>query len=513
MKIRRRAHRRSLKGMAVTLALMASVVAFGIPASAVHDDGFALQGDVDHASLIDWVDLFDVAGGVATKKAALPAGFIQASFSADHIEPDPSAYATGSKDIYKIGDGIDGNPATGNSGWQCKESNNIGSKFNLVNAYAAAFRNAANQLIVTFGSEITSPNGNRNAGVWLLQDQNVGCTPSGGGGTNFAGVHKDGDVFIVSAFTGGGDTSNVTVYKWVGNEATGSLVLSFSTGELNDAECDNPAINDAPISDKACAIVNKAAEVNPPWNAPDADGGDLNVNEFYEGAVNLTALGLPECFANVLANSRSSQEPGSTLHDFAAGSFQTCNPSTTMLNTAATASPSTVVAGQSTTLTFYEKNDGDVPLTNVSVTTDNAGCNANIAKTAGDTLNDNILGPGEEWTFTCTTSFSTTGTKTVTATGTGTSPLGVVTFCAGKPDLLLRHPGPDQDLRLQRADLRDGDSGQPQHRTHNDGVGRHHLHLLREERRRCPPVGRLGERLQLRRQHQPGVPEWRRHPR
>ena len=176
--------------------------------------------------------------------------------------------------------------------------------------------------------------------------------------------------------------------------------------------------------------MNKTAEVNPPWTSPDADGGNLNVNEFYEGAVDLTALGLPECFANVLANSRSSQEPGSTLHDFALGQFQTCNPSTTMNSTAATANPTTLRANQTTTLTFFERNDGDTPLTNASVVTDDAGCNATIAKGAGDTNNNNILDVGEQWAFSCTTSFATPGAHTVTAIGTGTSPLGLVTFCA-----------------------------------------------------------------------------------
>ncbi len=49
----------------------------------MHDEGFALQGDVDHASLVDWVDFFNVDGsGNATVKATLPAGFIQAEFKA-----------------------------------------------------------------------------------------------------------------------------------------------------------------------------------------------------------------------------------------------------------------------------------------------------------------------------------------------------------------------------------------------------------------------------------------------
>ena len=225
---------RRVKGALAAVGLMATVVAVNNPARAVHDEGFALQGDVDHPTLVDWVDFFNVdAGGNATVKASLPAGFIRAEFKADYVTPDTTAYATGSKDTLRIGDGVDGLAATGNSAWQCKSANNLGSKFDLLNAYTTAFRNAANHLIVYFGSEIGSPNGDRNAGLWLLQDTAVGCV--GAGNTNFAGQHRDGDVFIVIAFTNGGTRSNITVYQWVGDDATGSLQLKLTTGDLADA--------------------------------------------------------------------------------------------------------------------------------------------------------------------------------------------------------------------------------------------------------------------------------------
>jgi hypothetical protein len=100
----------------------------------------------------------------------LPDGFIRAAFTPDYAEPDPSAYATGTKDTLRIGDGVDGNAATGTSAWQCKSSNNLGPKFDLVNAYAAAMRtpvkaDGKRHLIIYFDSEILSPNGDRNAGV------------------------------------------------------------------------------------------------------------------------------------------------------------------------------------------------------------------------------------------------------------------------------------------------------------------------------------------------------------
>ena len=128
----------------VVLALLAGFLAVGNPADAIHDEGFSLQGDVTStAPLLDWVDMFDVsATGVATPKANLPSGFLRSGFSRDFVTnldgtfasgADVSAYATGTKDILPIN-----TPGAGD--WQCKQANNVGDKFNLLNAYAAALR-------------------------------------------------------------------------------------------------------------------------------------------------------------------------------------------------------------------------------------------------------------------------------------------------------------------------------------------------------------------------------------
>ena len=86
-------------------------------------------------------------------------------------------------------------------------------------------------------------------------------------------------------------------------------------------------------TDDACAIANTDGDkdgneaefvVDPPWDAPDKNGGNLDEAQFIEGAVNLTDLGLSGCFPVFMANSRSSQIPGSTLHDFARSPFEQC---------------------------------------------------------------------------------------------------------------------------------------------------------------------------------------------
>jgi len=313
------------------LTVAVSMLALG-PSQAIHDEGFALQGNL-FGTGTDWEDLFDVTGSptVTTPKSPLPANFTGAAFAKDFVLPDTTGYATGSKDelpISIVGSGGD---------WQCKTPNNLGDKFDLLNAYAAAYvpttGDDAGDLIVYFGSEVSAPEGNRNMGVWLLQDPDVSC--SGAGNTDFSGSHRDGDVFVVSAFTGGGNVANIDVYEWVDStpldndaDVGGSLVKKAG---FTNVKCPS-----AGAGDDACAIANTdgdkdsneaAFEVNPPWDAPDKDGGNINEAEFMEGGVNLSDLGLEGCFPTFLANSRSSQIPGSTLHDFARSDFEECGAS------------------------------------------------------------------------------------------------------------------------------------------------------------------------------------------
>jgi hypothetical protein len=114
-------------------------------------------------------------------------------------------------------------------------------------------------------------------------------------------------------------------------------------------------------------------------------------------------------------------------------------PSTTLTNTAATVSKDPILKNENVTYTFYEKNDGDISLTNVSVSTDDSNCSTATSKlktsndpstpendtlfNVGDADNDNRLDPGEEWQFTCTTSYSAVGNGSIVAIGHGTDPL------------------------------------------------------------------------------------------
>ena len=72
-------------------------------------------------------------------------------------------------------------------------------------------------LVLYFGMEKNTPNGDNNMGVWFLQDGTVNCNAGSGAGTSFTGVHKDGDVLLVAAFTNGGGSPSISAYKWVGS--------------------------------------------------------------------------------------------------------------------------------------------------------------------------------------------------------------------------------------------------------------------------------------------------------
>ena len=314
--------RRTLIGATAATAV-AGVLA--ISAIAGHDETFQLDGDVLSATttnvggqtqMVDWDALFDASGG----EKALPAGFNASVFDRDFETntngtfntTDTSTYATGSKDTLPI------------SGWQCNKDNNVSSKTDIVNSYAASYSSGGSRFIY-FAQERNTNTGDANVGFWFLQD-GVSCT-SNGGATTFTGAHKDGDLFIVSAFSNGGTVSTIDVYRWVGG-ANGAL---DPTPVAHGADCEGPALGD----DKACATSNKVSDgtngtITTPWltaNKIDGVGHSLRTSMFFEGTVNLTLSNLDDkCFNSFLGNTRSSTSLTATIFDFSGGTIGECMP-------------------------------------------------------------------------------------------------------------------------------------------------------------------------------------------
>src|SRR5262249_3866788 len=155
---------------------------------------------------------------------------------------------------------------------------------------------ATKDVILYAGLDRFDNEGNATAGFWFLQNSVAESNPpvAQGGGFRFTGTHADGDILLVSDFTQGGSTPTITVFRWMGNDATGSLVKL------------------ATPPNSTFAIVN-GAPITVPWSFADKDGNTgPDTGEFLEMGVNLSALGLGGCFSNFVAETRSSQSPTAT---------------------------------------------------------------------------------------------------------------------------------------------------------------------------------------------------------
>lgn len=327
-------HRLTAVGKIAPAVLLGAMIGlFSQAALATHDATFELDtaggngGNIINnggGTVVDWSDLFSVNGTdvpVPKTGLALPSGYGVASFIRDFVPgqkgPDVTAYTGGSADVNDI------------STWSCTRKNNIGNKFNIVNAYATAYVNDEDETILYFALERRGNEGTAAAGFWFLKDGSVGCAhPSGGGSTDFSGNHQDGDLLAIADFTGGGTVSSVRVYQWKGG-ADGFLDPVPAIAPA-DADCAT-----AGVGDDACATVNQVlidgsgpgtdipwlTETQQPGNTP---SNDLDERLFIEGGINLTANGLDACFATFHATTRSSDSLTAEKHDYATGSFPLC---------------------------------------------------------------------------------------------------------------------------------------------------------------------------------------------
>jgi hypothetical protein len=299
------------------------------PAFAVHDLEFQLDGDVSASTTtnvggttqtIDWDSLFDANGD----ELGLPANFTASGFHRDFLvktsgsfdTSDQTTFSTGSKDTLPI-----------TPGWQCNFDNNVNSKIDVMNAYAAAYTAPNGHEILYFGLERNTNTGDANVAFWFLQDD-VDCS-STGGSAPFTGDHTDGDLLVVSAFTKGGGVSTIDVYRWNGG-AGGSL---GTTSVAHGADCKTTT-----GGDDVCATTNSGTlpintSITTPWltaNFKDGVGHTLQQAEFFEGGLDLTANELGgKCFNVFIADTRSSQSLTATLFDFTRGSLGECTLSMT----------------------------------------------------------------------------------------------------------------------------------------------------------------------------------------
>jgi hypothetical protein len=216
----------------------------------------------------------------------------------------------GSKDINDIPD------------WRYGATPSAPDKNQITNAYAyASFE--GDDVILYFGADRYSNDGDSAIGFWFFQDAVSTSDRQSKGGYEFNGSHTENDVFVVSDFTNGGVVENLAVYLWKG---PGNLELATTIVPNPGTDC---AGSSSP--DDGCAAVN-AEGIPAPWpytpKANIGDPGTIPPLAFFEGGVNLTALLGPDgvgCFSSFLAETRSSQEQTAQLKDLALGQFEICD--------------------------------------------------------------------------------------------------------------------------------------------------------------------------------------------
>jgi hypothetical protein len=162
---------------------------------------------------------------------------------------------------------------------------------------------------LTAGLDRYAANGNATVGFWFFQSP-VSVNANG----TFSGVHTDGDLLLVVDFTVGGSNPVPGLYRWTGNDATGSLV---------------PVT--APAGAAFATVPSTPTAV--PWAFVDKQGFTTpQVGEFLQAGVDLTAVygaNVPR-FVSFLTETRSSASTTSTLSDFALGSVNNVGTSYTV---------------------------------------------------------------------------------------------------------------------------------------------------------------------------------------
>ncbi len=197
--------------------------------------------------------------------------------------------------------------------------------------------------IAYFGATRFDNSGDAQIGIWFLQNNvsSVGppeCTSKIGGGTGFcdpsnpsgSASHKDGDILILSNFTGGGTTPSIEVWKWVaGGGDNGNTNLKLLNPAVAASCIAVPAFNIPAVDTDTpfCAAVNPANGTASPWAFTNKRGGTTyDAGEFYEGGLNLAAFPqlASECFGSFQIETRSSQSTSAVLKDFIGGPLQHC---------------------------------------------------------------------------------------------------------------------------------------------------------------------------------------------
>lgn len=295
------------------------------PSAAVHDTGaFELDGNATNGPALgdDWDNVCHQVLKTDCSTANDTTGATAVDWIAETNLNSTIFTGGGSKDPQDVNQ------------WAWKDgAGGLPDKDNLLHSFAARYATSAGQILY-FGSDRLDNSGDAQQGFWFFQNSIGLGNNAVGGGTGFSGVHRNGDVLVVTDFSNGGTTSTITVYAWdtTCTKTTGSTVGTCGDANLRikgtstNANCASVGPNDS-----FCGIVNGTNGTTAPWPYTDKSGNSTYLQgEFFEGGVNLTALGLGDrCFASVSSETRSSTSTTATLKDFVLGGFGKCEASLT----------------------------------------------------------------------------------------------------------------------------------------------------------------------------------------
>src|SRR5262249_10640976 len=249
--------------ISVTVSAVVPLTIFGNPPGPGNGDPlptglFELDGnafDDPNVAGDDWSNVLFGNGGSA----------VAHSFVTDAVNSQTDDIFTGggSKDTLGIQQGK----------WLFTNSKPQG-KDDITHAFAATYTDPVTKDVILYcGLDRFDNSGDATAGFWFFQNaigQNPGVTQNGG--HPFTGTHQDGDILLVSDFTVGGSTSTIKVFKWVGNDSTGSLVALNNGNPIGGSTF--AIVNGEPIS-TPWSYVNKSGQTQPQAGEVPLEGVDL----------------------------------------------------------------------------------------------------------------------------------------------------------------------------------------------------------------------------------------------
>jgi uncharacterized repeat protein (TIGR01451 family) len=328
------------------------------------------------------------------------------------------------------------------SKWLWKHGPAPQAKDDLADVFAVAYEvpvNGVTHTVIDFGADRYANNGSATLGFWFFQNP-VKANADG----TFSGTHTVGDVLIVADFSSA--AAAISAYKWVGpGGSQGSLqLLTTNNTELFE-------------------IANTVSTPTGGWPFQDKGGSPPNTfapGEFVEGGIDLTALGLPNCDASYVAETRASNQLTATLSDFAISGFSTCSGDLAVTKTDGVTS---AMPGGSTTYTITVSNAGPDAANGTALSdplpAGVTGGNWNfVSATGGGSVSGPSSGSGAlattanlpvnaTVTFNFTVQIDPSATGTLTNTATVSAPPGLF-----DPNL-ANNTATDTDTLTPRADL------------------------------------------------------------